>query len=101
MERAVTTFEQLLELTRRVKITALDKVLFCIYRGATTPKELMDKLNVSKGNLANYCKYLAGVNKIKKQQNETERGVTYTITEKGIISVQKILKDIECHIKGK
>ena len=100
MERAVTAFEQLLELNKNVKISALEKVLFCVYRGVCTPKELMDKLNVSKGNLANYCKHLASTNKLKKQRNENERGVTYIITEKGTLSVQKILKDIDNHISN-
>ena len=98
MERALSTFENLLELTKKVRISALDRVLFCIYRGATTPKELMDKLNVSKGNLANYCKTLAEQKKIKREKNDTDRGVAYSITEKGTLSIQKILKNIESHI---
>ena len=98
MERAVATLENLIDLTKTVKITALDKVLFCIYRGASTPKELTILLNVSKGNLANYCKNLAAHNKIKRIKNDAERGVTYVITDKGIASVQKILKNIENHI---
>ena len=98
MESAVALLENLLELNRNIRISATDKVLFCIYRGVVTPKQLIDKLNVSKGNLANYCKSLAAYNKIRKEKNGNERGVAYSITEKGTQSIQKILKNIDNHI---
>jgi len=99
MESAVTLLENLLELNRTVKVSAIDKVLFCIYRGVITPRHIMDKLSVSKGNLANYCKSLTAHGKIRKEQNGTERGIAYSITEKGTQSIQKILKNIDTLIE--
>gem|GEM_PF-3216971 len=96
MENAALSFERLLELSKKINANALDKVLFCIYRGATTPYELMNKLDVSKGNLANYCKRLITQNKIRKQIIAGgSRRIAYQITEKGTNSVEKFLAHIE------
>lgn len=99
MENAVKTLEKQLELNRIIKTNAIDKVLFCIYRGHTTPREIMEKLNLSKGNLANYCKYLMTSNKIRKEKLDGERNIKYILTEKGAASIQKILLNIEKVIK--
>jgi DNA-binding MarR family transcriptional regulator len=86
----------------RVKVTAADRVLFCIHRGCTTPRAIMEKIGVSKGNLANYCKQLLAYNKIRRTRDtDSARGICYTLTPKGSIAVEKMLAGIdEVNAKG-
>lgn len=99
MENAIKSLEKFIELNKTIRISATDKVLFCIYRGNGTPRELMEKLNMSKGNLANYCKHLMFSNKIRREKLDGERNIKYTLTEKGNVSIQKMLANIEKVIK--
>ena len=90
MNNEIKEFETYLALARRFDATAMDKVLFCIFRGTNTPREIMDALRVTKGNLANYCKTLVVHGKIAREQSHG-RNIFYTITANGEKEIKRIL----------
>jgi DNA-binding MarR family transcriptional regulator len=79
---------------KKLGVTALDKVLYCIMSGRASPKAVMDFLGLSKGNLANYCKTLIRKDLIISHRDTTTRGIYYTTTDKGQQTIQALLAKI-------
>lgn len=90
MDKAIEKFEMYLDFWVKVKPSVPDKIMFCIYKGMQAPRELMQKLQIAKGNLANYCKQLHADNMITKQVHG--RVVKYGLAKKGETRVKKILE---------
>lgn len=84
-----------------VPVTTIDKVLFSISRGIVTPKGLINSLNISKGNLANYCRGMIEKKEIVKQKNTISRGINYQITAVGEARVKQLISKIEKERKTK
>lgn len=94
MNKAINLFDKLIDIYAvfsRENIMARDKVLFCIYRGQTTPREIMQRLNLAKGNLANYCKDLIAKKYLTKTKETGGREISYQITEAGTKYITQII----------
>lgn len=74
-------FDEYIDLWVKLKPTVADKVLFCIHRGQKTPRELIARLEIAKGNLANCCKCLIHDGQIVQHTNG--RAVEYEPTAAG------------------
>lgn len=98
MDKAIAIFDELIRLDAmfsRENILTKDKILFCIYRGNDTPREIMQLMNIAKGNLANYCKELISKKYLTKLQSVGGREISYQITELGTKRITQIIKKIE------
>ena len=93
MEKATETFEKYINFWLKIKPSVTDKILFCIYKGLTSPVALRQKLDIAKGNLANYCKRLVKENLIV--QHTHGRAVEYELAQNGKARVNKLLEAIK------
>jgi len=87
---ASKNFEKYVDFWVKVKPSVADKIMFCLYKGMSSPRELMHKLQIAKGNLANYCKQLVADNMITKETSG--RVVKYGLAKKGEKRVGQILE---------
>jgi len=87
---AMEKFGKYVDFWVKVKPSVTDKIMFCLYKGMESPRELMQKLIIAKGNLANYCKQMCADSMITKQVSG--RIVKYGLTKKGEARVKKILE---------
>jgi len=92
MEKATKTFENYIDFWVRFHPSVSDKILFCVSLGLESPKALMQKLQIAKGNLTNYCKALIKGGELTKQVHG--RTVRYALTTKGQASVKKFLEAV-------
>ena len=82
--------------TKKMDVTAETKVLFCVVNGLAFPRQIMDYLGVSKGNLANYCKTLIGGGwLVSRRDVATKRGIYYEPTRAGHTKILKLYEQIE------
>jgi len=93
MEKTTDMFGKLIKLLKSFEnFGVADRVLFCIWQGTDTPRHLMEKLGVTKGNLTNYCNSLQNQNYITKQKST--KNVYYKITDTGINYIKGKLKNV-------
>ena len=92
MEKAIEKLKNYIDLWVKHKPTVADKILFYIYRGICTPRELIAKLQIAKGNLANYCKALIKDGLVV--QHTVGRVVKYELSQKGTVYIKKFLEDL-------
>ena len=85
-------FENYIEFWVKFRPTVGDKILFCISRGIDSPRELVLKLKIAKGNLANYCKALIKDGMLV--QHTEGRVVKYELSAKGRQHIKKFLEAI-------
>ena len=90
MEKATKSFENYIEFWVKFRPTVSDKVMFCIYRGIDSPRLLIEKLKIAKGNLANCCKQLIKNGLVV--QHTQGRAVTYELSAKGSAHIKKFLE---------
>lgn len=89
---AIEKFEKYVNFWVQVKPSVADKIMFCMYKGMESPRELMQKLKIAKGNLANYCKQLCADNMITKEVHG--RVVKYGLAKKGEARIKKVLEAV-------
>jgi len=90
MDKATETFENYVDFWVKFRPSVPDKILFCVGRGTESPGGLIQKLQIAKGNLANYCKALIKNGELSKQVHG--RVVRYGLTAKGSARVKKFLE---------
>jgi predicted transcriptional regulator len=90
MGKATENFETYIDFWIKFKPSAADKVMFCIYRGYNSPRALIQKLCIAKGNLANCCRQLITDGKLT--QHTSGRTVEYELTPKGQGQIKKYLE---------
>ena len=88
MDKAIKFFDDFI----KVRITATQKVLFCIYRHLLTPREIIAATGIKKTNVAKYCKSLIAYNMITSSR--TGKNIMYEITGKGKDEIKKVLEKI-------
>jgi len=89
MRKATENFETYIDFWVKFKPSVADKVLFCICKGFSNPRKLIEKLCIAKGNLANCCKQLIRGGYLT--QHTSGRTVEYELTEKGYMQIKKFL----------
>jgi len=90
MEKATENFETYIDFWVKFRPSVADKILFCIHRGLNNPRELIGKLCIAKGNLANCCKQLIKGGALIQHTNG--RAVEYELTAKGQGQIRKFLE---------
>lgn len=93
LDNAMGKFENYIDFGVKYKPSLSDKILFCVSKGLHSPRELIQKLQVAKGNLANYCMALAGDGQLTKQVHG--RIVKYELTVKGNAYIKKFLEGMK------
>ena len=88
--KEIENFEKYVDFWVKIRPTVADKIIFCISRGLHSPRELMQKLQIAKGNLANYCKELVADGLVTKQVRG--RVVEYSLSTKGNEHIRKFLE---------
>ena len=92
MDKAIKIFDEYINFWVKFKPSAADKIVFCIFKGMNCPRDLMHRLGLAKGNLANYCKQLIKTGQIV--QHTAGRAVEYELTAKGQEKIKKLLGEI-------
>jgi len=92
MEKATETFENYVDFWVKFRPSVADKILFCINGGTESPRALIQRLEIAKGNLTNYCKALIADGQLAKQVHG--RVVRYVLTAKGKTRVKKFLERV-------
>jgi len=93
MDKATKTFENYVDFWVKFRPSVPDKILFCVGNGVDGPQALIQKLQIAKGNLTNYCKALIADGQMQKQTHG--RIVRYALTAKGKTRVKKFLEAVE------
>jgi len=90
--KATENFEKYVDFWVKFRPSIADKIMFCVSRGLHSPRELVQKLQIAKGNLANSCKELVADGQLLKQVQG--RIVKYRLSAKGNEHIRKFLRVI-------